>query len=639
MRPRSASPEVTLGAVEVVASSGEGASSLLATRRAYLALSLTPRQRRQQSLEALLKQLTVLAQQNPALMIFEDAHWTDPTSLDLLGMVVNLIETSPVLLIVTFRPEFEPPWIGRPHVTALTLNRLPQRNIAAMIDHIAGNKLLAADIRQDIIERTDGIPLFVEEMTKAVLEAGSEGEAELTAAGVPLPTVPVPASLHASLMARLDRLGPAKRVAQVGAAIGRDFSHGLLTAGIGRPEPEVNSELDRIVQSGLLFRQGVPPHATYLFKHALVQDAAYGTLLREARRSLHARIAESLENQSAEMVENQPEVLARHWTEAGLVEKGAALWGKAGQRSLERSAFVESAEQITKALSHIDTLPSTPASRREQIKLQVALITPLMNVKGPAAPETKAAAERAHLLLTEAEAMGESLEDPELLLSVLAGFAAANFLAFNGDAMGRIAEQFLGLAEKQGAMVPRMIGHRVMGMTVLHTGNLVQGRAHYDQALALADQLTTRLPISERVLTLCFRCFALWLLGYPEAALVDLDHAHTEARKIGHANDLLYALLFSTWVHLVCYRNYSTAKRAANELVKLSDKTGALVWRNQGMIYQGCVLAVTGKASEAVHMISSGLSTRRSTGATVTVPSFLTYLAIGYAELGQFDGA
>jgi tetratricopeptide (TPR) repeat protein len=332
-------------------------------------------------------------------------------------------------------------------------------------------------------------------------------------------------------------------------------------------------------------------------------------------------------------------VLARHWIEAGLVEKGAALWGKAGQRSLERSAFVESAEQITRALSHIDTLPSTPASRREQIKLQVALITPLMNVKGPAAPETKAAAERAHLLLTEAEAMGESLEDPELLLSVLAGFAAANFLAFNGDAMGRIAEQFLGLAEKQGAMVPRMIGHRVMGMTVLHTGNLVQGRAHYDQALALADQLTTRLPISERVLTLCFRCFALWLLGYPEAALVDLDYAHTEARKIGHANDLLYALLFSTWVHLVCYRNYSTAKKAANELVKLSDKTGALVWRNQGMIYQGCVLAVTGKASEAVHMISSGLSTRKSTGATVTVPSFLTYLAIGYAELGQFDGA
>ena len=336
---------------------------------------------------------------------------------------------------------------------------------------------------------------------------------------------------------------------------------------------------------------------------------------------------------------SQPELLARHCTEAGLVEKGPALWGKAGQRSLERSAFVESAEQITRALSQIDTLPSTPASRREQIKLQVTLITPLMNVKGPAAPETKAAAERAHLLLTEAEALGEPLEDPELLLSVLAGFAAANFLAFNGDAMRRIAERFLGLAEKQEATVPRMIGHRVMGMTVLHTGDLVQGRAHYDQALALADQLTARLPISERVLTLCLRSFALWLLGYPKAALVDLDHAHSEARKIGHANDLLYVLLFSTWFHLICYRNYATANAAANELVTLGDKTGALVWRDQGKIYQGCALALTGKASEAVHMISSGLSARRSTGATVTLPSFLSYLAIGYAELEQLDVA
>ena len=261
-----------------------------------------------------------------------------------------------------------------------------------------------------------------------------------------------------------------------------------------------------------------------------------------------------------------------------------------------------------------------------------------MNVKGPAAPETKAAAERAHLLIREAEGLGEALEDPELLLSVLAGFAAANFLAFNGKAMRQIAEQFLGLAEKQGATVPRMIGHRVMGMTLLHTGDLVQGRVHYDHALALADQLTIQLPISERVLTLCLRSFALWLLGYPEAALLDLDHAHSEARKIGHANDLLYALLFSTWFHLVCHRKYAAATKAADELVTLADKTGALVWRDQGMIYRGCVLAVAGKASEAVHMISSGLSTRRSTGATVTVPSFLTFLAIGYAELRQFNG-
>ena len=211
-------------------------------------------------------------------MIFEDAHWTDPTSLEAFSRIVDRLRTLRVLLIVTFRPEFDPPWIGRPYVTALTLNRLAQRDIEAMIDHVVGNKLIPASIRQDIIERTDGIPLFVEEMTKAVLEAGSEGAAQRTVASIPSPALAVPASLQASLMARLDRLGSAKEVAQIGAAIGREFSHALLSAVVSKPEPELASALDRLIATGLLFRQGVPPHASYLFKHALVQDAAYGTL-------------------------------------------------------------------------------------------------------------------------------------------------------------------------------------------------------------------------------------------------------------------------------------------------------------------------------------------------------------------------
>ena len=355
-------------------------------------------------------------------MIFEDAHWTDPTSLEVFGRVVDRIRTLRVLLIVTFRPEFEPPWIGRPYVTALTLNRLAERDIGAMIDGVVGNKPLPANIRQDIIERTDGIPLFVEEMTKAVLEAESQDEAQRTLPRVPSPALAVPASLHASLMARLDRLGPAKEVAQIGAAIGREFSHALLAAVVRKPEAELGSALDRLIAAGLLFRQGVPPHATYLFKHALVQDAAYGTLLREPRRALHARIAETLESQFADIAENQPELLARHCTEAGLIEKAASLWGKAGQRSLERSALVEAVEQLKRALDQIATLPATPALRREQIKLQVALITPLIHVKGYAAPETKAAVERARLLIEQAEALGEPPEDPLLLFSVLYGF-------------------------------------------------------------------------------------------------------------------------------------------------------------------------------------------------------------------------
>ena len=222
----------------------------------------------------------------------------------------------------------------------LTLNRLGERDIGRHHRRrLVGNKELPADVMADIIERTDGIPLFVEEMTKAVLEAESEGEARRTAGAVPSPALAVPASLHASLMARLDRLGPAKEVAQIGAAIGREFSHVLLSAVVRKPEADLNSALDRLISAGLAFRQGVPPHATYLFKHALVQDAAYGTLLREPRRALHARIAETLEGQFADIAETQPELLARHCTEAGLIEKAAGLWGKAGQRSLARSAL------------------------------------------------------------------------------------------------------------------------------------------------------------------------------------------------------------------------------------------------------------------------------------------------------------
>ena len=248
----------------------------------YPPLDLTPEQRRQRTLEALLSQIDALARQSPVLMIFEDAHRTDPTSLEAFGRAVDQIKTLPALLIVTFRPEFSAPWAGRSHVTSVALNRLGERETAAIIARLVGNKDLPADVVAEIVERTDGIPLFVEEMTKAVLEAEGEGDARRTAGAVPSPALAVPASLHASLMARLDRLGPAKEVAQIGAAIGREFSHPLLAAVVHKPEAELASALDRLMAAGLLFRQGTPPHATYLFKHALVQDAAYGTLFVRA---------------------------------------------------------------------------------------------------------------------------------------------------------------------------------------------------------------------------------------------------------------------------------------------------------------------------------------------------------------------
>ena len=502
-----------------------------------------------------------MSRQSPLLMIFEDAHWTDPTSLETFGRIVDKIPTLRILLIVTFRPEFEPPWIGRPYVTSLTINRLAEREVDAMIDGVVGNKLIPANIRQDIIERTDGIPLFVEEMTKAVLEVGSEKAAEHLAAAVPSPALAVPANLHASLMARLDRLGSAKEVAQIGAVIGREFPHALIAAVARKAEPELRSALDRLVEASLLFRQGVVPHATYLFKHALVQDAAYGTLLREPRRELHARIAETIESQFAEIAANRPELVARHCTEAGLIEKAAGLWGRAGLRSLERSALVEAVEQFLRALAQIATLPSKPALRREQIKLQVSLANALMHTKGYAAPETKVAVEQARSLVEQAEARGEPPDDPLLLFSVLWGFWAANLVALNGDVCRDLAAHFLTLAEKQGAKVPLMIGHFVMATTLLLRGIIPEARAHYDQAIVLYDPmehrpLATRFGQDVRVTILSWRSRALWLLGCPDAALADVDRALKDARDIDQAASLMFALDFASFIR-VCSGNYA----------------------------------------------------------------------------------
>ena len=609
----------------------------------YPTIELTPQLRRQRTLEALTAQMEALTRTGPVLMIFEDVQWIDPTSLEALGRAVDQIRSVRLLLIMTFRPEFDPPWIGSPHVTALTINRLGRRDIEAMISRVVGDKLLPPSIQQDIIERTDGIPLFVEEMTKAVLEAESEGAAEHVVTAVPSPALAVPSSLHASLMARLDRLGPAKELAQIGAAIGREFSHALLAAVVRKPEGELESALDRLIAAGLLFRQGIPPHATYLFKHALVQDAAYGTLLREPRRALHARIAETLESHFAETADSQPELLARHCTEAGLIEKAAGWWGKAGQRSLARSALVEAAEQLTRALGQIATLPPSAELRRAEIRLQVALINPLLHVKGYAAPESKAAVERARLLIERAEALGEPSEDPLLLFSVLYGSWVASFIAFNGDVMRELATRFLELAKKQGATVPIMIGHRLMGTTLTATGDIAKARAHHDQGIALYDPakhrpLVTRFGQDAGVTGLSFRSLTLWFLGYPEAALADTDHALKIAREIGQAATLMFALAITNFTRIFC-RSCATASARIDELIALADEKGALQRKAEGVTQKGCVLALIGEASDSVQTITSGITAWQSTGATVWVPLYLSYLAKAYAELGQIDDA
>ena len=476
-------------------------------------------------------------------------------------------------------------------------------------------------------------------MTKAVLEAEGELAAARTIATVPSPALAVPASLHASLMARLDRLGSAKGLAQIGAAIGREFSHALLASAAGLPEPELAEAIDRLLQSGLLSRQSAPPHATYLFKHALVQDAAYGTMLREPRRALHARIAEILESQFAEIAESQPELLARHCTEAGLIEKAAGLWGKAGQQSLARSALTEAAAQFTRALALFAALPATPAVRRDEITLQVGLANALMHVKGYAAPETKSALRQARKLIERAEALGEPLDDPLLLFSVLYGFWIAAYVAFNGDLMRELAEEYLTLAESQGSTVPRIVGHRTMGVTLGLTGNIWEAQAHYTQAVALYDpaehrSLATRFGSDGRAM----RALTLWLLGYPEVAQTHIDHAVKEAREIGQAAALMLALGITNYTNIL-RGDWVAANAFAEELAALADQKGALLRKAEATFQHGCVLALTGRAADAVQTITSGVTAWRSTGATCWTPLHMSFLASAYTRLGQLDDA
>jgi class 3 adenylate cyclase/predicted ATPase len=609
----------------------------------YPALELAPEQRRQRTLKAITEQLAGLASRQPVLMIFEDVHWIDATSLETLARCVDRIKALPILLIVTFRPEFNAPWVGQSHVKILTLNRLAEREVAAIIARLVGNKRLAAEVMAEIVERADGIPLFVEEMTKAVLESESEHGARRTVAASPSRAVAIPASLHASLMARLDRLGPAKEVAQIGAAIGREFSHTMLASVVRESGEQLESALDRLIHAGLLFRQGVPPHASYLFKHALVQDAAYATLLRNPRRALHARIAEILENQFVEIAESRPELLAHHCTEAGLMEKAAVLWGKAGQRSLQRSALVEATAQLNGALAQIVGLPSTAELRRQQIRFQVALANALMHTKGQAAPDTKASFDQASLYIKRADTHGEPLEDPLLRFSVLYGFCIANFIAFNGDVVCELSAEFLTLAENQAATLPLMIGHRLMGISLLFTGKISEGRVHCDQAIALYDpaehrSLVTQFGQDVRVSTLSYRSKALWLLGYPEAAQMDGELAVKDAREIGHPVTLMHALCEALYVHLWC-GNYAAANLHIEEVIELADETGAALWKAGGMLNRGCLFVLTGKASEAVQLITAGISKWRSNGSNAFIPLFLTYLARAYAELEQIDEA
>ena len=405
----------------------------------------------------------------------------------------------------------------------------------------------------------------------------------------------------------------------------------------------MQTALEKLADADIVLVQGVPPESDYRFKHALIQDAAYENLLKSRRQVLHRRVAEALRDQFTDIAAGEPEVLAHHFSQAGVAEAAIEWWGKAGERSLKRSALVEAIEQFSRALDQIAALPGTPALRREHIRLQVALITPLVHVKGYIAPETKAAVEQARLLIEKAEALGEPPEDPLLLFSMLYGLVIAAGAAFNGDVHRDLTAHIFELAQRQTATFPRVMGHNFMAYSLMMTGDIAAGKAHFDQAFALYDpdahrHLGNRFGEDQRVPTLIFRGRALWLLGYPEAALRDTDDALKTARATGQAGTLMMAL-HNTASSLILCGCYSHASELARELSALADETDAPFWTVNGTSDQGSLFAVTGEASNAVEMITSGIAALRSTGFTLDMPRSLSHLAIAHADLGQFDEA
>ena len=357
---------------------------------------VSPQRERQKILESLRTLILAQAANQPVLFIVEDLHWVDPSTLELLTLLIDDVATARIFILLTNRPEFRPPWGFRDHVTPVTLGRIPRAQVEAMVAHVAAKKALPAEVQRQLVSKTDGVPLFVEELTKMVLESGllREGEDhyELTD---PLPPLAIPTTLRDSLQARLDRLAGAKEVAQLGAIFGREFSYELLQVISPLDEPTLQSGLSQLVEADLLHRRGVPPQVIYTFKHALIQETAYESLLKRTRQEYHQRIAQVLVERFPEIVETQPELLAHHFTEAGLGATAVGYWQRAGLRGMQRSAYVEAISQLTKALELLNTLPETPERTLQELSLQTTLGPALMATRGFGAPEVQRAYARA----------------------------------------------------------------------------------------------------------------------------------------------------------------------------------------------------------------------------------------------------
>ena len=599
----------------------------------YPSLQYTPQVRKQKTLDALVRQLEALAARQPVLMLFEDAHWSDPTSFELLDRTVEQIRRLPVLLVVTFRPEFTAPWVAQPHVTKVVLRRLDARESARLAAHLDEDRVLQNELLEEIISRSDGVPLFLEELTKAVLEAPSAEEG-IVRAVLPSSTA-IPATLYASLTARLDRLGPSKDVAQVGAVVGREFPYGLVRELCPLTQERLHSALAHLVASGLVRQRGVPPAATYQFKHALVQQAAYEMLLRSDRRSLHARLASLLEN-SSETAERQPEVLAHHFAAADLNDKALRYWTKAGARSVERSTMREAEGQFKKALAQLAYRPDSRERQCEELLLQARLGATRFAIRGWAATETGQAYDRA-------QELWEQLGYPPGCLNVPWGQWMYHTNRGELDFGRHMAEDWLHHSQERADLRGMTLAHLCLGASLMMNAELQSAQSHFREVNGLSEAHDTGsfiqlAGVHVHAMNLTFLALVDFCLGYPDQAFTAIDTAILATHNQRHSPSIAHSLAMKARL-LYFIGDAKLVGECADALLTIATDQGFPYWRAQGLIFTGWAKSTAGDTDDGISSIRDGIEAYYQTGACTWTPLFHAMEAEAEALCGHSEVA
>ncbi|MBI3248069.1 MAG: AAA family ATPase [Deltaproteobacteria bacterium] len=599
-------------------------------------LNLSPQRQKQKTAEALIAWLVEEAERAPVYCAWEDVHWADPSTLELLGLLIDQTPTTRLFVLLTSRPEFVPPWGQHGHVSQLTLSRLGRRQVPQMIAQATRGKMLPADVVQQIVAKTDGVPLFVEELTKMIIESGllteMNGHYELRG---PLPPLAIPSTLQDSLMARLDRLATTKEIAQVGATLGREFSYDVLRAVSPVEETMLQQGLRQLVQAELLYQRGTPPQATYLFKHALIQDTAYQSLLKSRRHQLHQQVAQVLEECFPETKDTQPELLAHHYTEAGLIAQAIPYWQQAGQRASQHSALVEAIAHLTKGLELLKALPDTSERTQQELDLHITLGPALTSTKGWAAPEVEKTYIRARELCQQVGATSQ-------LFPVLWGLWVFYLNWGEIQTTHELAKQMLNLAQRLQDPALLLEAEVALGYTSYYLGNFDSAREHVEQGIALYDpQQHPALAllyggVDPGMICLCVAAQALWTLGYPDQALKRSHEAIILAQQLSHPHSLAFALGHAARVHQFCQDRQAAYERAEAAMI-LSTEHRLSFWLAWGTVVGGWALVKQGQKKEGIAQIHQGLTAHLATGAKLWRPYYLALLAEAYENTGRIE--